>query len=212
MRLRNKIGYGFGDLGISIAYFALGFFFIFYLTDGVGMRPLYAGIAFFIGQIWDSINDPIMGVISDRTRSKYGRKRVYLLFGAVPFGLSFMFLWFIPTGVTPLIQFLMATAAILFHTTAYTVVAVPYMALVPMMSVDYDERTSIVGIRAMLSTLGTIGGAGAALFVTDDNSINLENLHSMAIYFGIISAITLDRKSTRLNSSHTDISRMPSSA
>ncbi|MCE7737386.1 MAG: MFS transporter [Candidatus Heimdallarchaeota archaeon] len=206
MKLRNKVGYGFGDLGISIAYFAVGFFFIFYLTDGIGMRPIVAGIVFFIGQLWDSINDPIMGIISDRTKSKHGRKRVYLLFGAIPFSISFVLLWIIPINVSPAIQFILATAAILFHTTAYTVVAVPYMSLVPMMTKDYDERTSIVGIRAMLSTLGTIGGAGAALFVSGDDTINLGNLHTMAIVFGIVSIFALLISAQSVKGIHDDSS------
>lgn len=191
MELKDKIGYGLGDLGISLAYFSVGFFFIYYLTDGVGMEPYLAGIAFFIGQLWDSINDPLMGVLSDKTQSKFGRKRVYILFGAIPFGISFVLLWYIPVVNSEVLQFIFATLIFLFHTTAYTVVAVPYVALVPIMTQDYDERTQIVGIRAMLSTFGTIAGAGAALIVSGDDEIHLGNLHTMAIIFGAISSITL---------------------
>ena len=76
MNKGNKIGYAVGDMGISISYFAVGFFFMFYLTDIVGLSPLLAGMAMFIGKLWDGINDPFMGIISDRTRSRFGRKRV----------------------------------------------------------------------------------------------------------------------------------------
>lgn len=84
MQLRKKLGYATGDFGISIAYFAVGFFFLYYLTDIVGLAPELAGLAFFLGKLWDGVNDPIMGVLSDRTRSRFGRKRVYILFGAFP--------------------------------------------------------------------------------------------------------------------------------
>ena len=94
--MRKKIAYGMGDMGLSISYFTVGFFFIYYLTDIVGLAPYLAGLAYFIGQPWDSINDPLMGAISDRTVSRYGRKRIYLLFGAVPFALSFILMWMIP--------------------------------------------------------------------------------------------------------------------
>jgi len=83
MQLHKKLGYATGDLGISISYFAVGFFFMYYLTDIVGMNPMLAGVAFFIGKLWDGINDPLMGIISDRTKSRWGRKRVYILLGSV---------------------------------------------------------------------------------------------------------------------------------
>ena len=91
--MRKKFGYAAGDLGISIAYFAVGFFFMFYLTDIVGMSPLLAGTVILIGRVWDGINDPFIGIISDRTKSSFGRKRVYILFGSIPFAISFFLLW-----------------------------------------------------------------------------------------------------------------------
>ena len=84
MQMYKKIGYALGDMGISLSYFAVGFFFMYYLTDIVGMSPFLAGLAFFIGKLWDGINDPLMGILSDRTKSRFGRKRVYILFGAFP--------------------------------------------------------------------------------------------------------------------------------
>lgn len=166
MRMRNKFGYALGDLGISISYFAVGFFFIFYLTDIVGLDPVLAGLAFFLGKLWDGVNDPIMGVLSDRTRSRYGRKRVYVLFGALPLAISFILLWMIPIDASQWIQFILATVSLTLFATAYTVVVVPYMALVPVMTEDYDERTQITGLRAALSAVGTILGGGAALLLS----------------------------------------------
>ena len=166
MRMKYKIGYAMGDLGISISYFAVGFFFIYYLTDIVGLDPVLAGLAFFLGKLWDGVNDPIMGVLSDRTRSRYGRKRVYVLFGAAPLAVSFMLLWSIPVDANQWIQFLLATGAITLFATAYSVVVVPYMSLVPVMTRDYDERTQITGLRAILSTFGTIAGGGTAMLLS----------------------------------------------
>lgn len=190
MKTRNKIGYALGDLGISISYFAVGFFFIYYLTDVVGLDPYLAGLAFFLGKLWDGVNDPIMGVLSDRTRSRFGRKRVYVLFGAVPLALSFVLLWSIPSDASQGIQFVLATLAITLFATTYSVVVVPYMALVPVMSRDYDERTQITGMRAILSTVGTIaGGATAMLLSSFENE--LVGLRTITISFAIITAGTL---------------------
>ena len=131
-----------------------------------------------------------MGIISDRTRSRFGRKRVYILFGAIPLALSFIALWLIPLGVSTWLRFLMAIAALLLYSTAYTVVVVPYMAMVPVMTGDYDERTRITGLRAMLSSLGTIIGGAAALLVSSFTDEAL-GLRATMIVFGVFTAASL---------------------
>ncbi len=190
MKMRNKVGYAVGDMGISISYFAVGFFFMYYLTDIVGMDPLLAGMAFFIGKLWDGVNDPLMGILSDRTRSRHGRKRVYILFGALPLAVSFVLLWMVPLGINQWLQFALATLSLTLYATAYTVVVVPYMALVPVMSSDYDERTQITGLRAVLSTFGTILGGGAAMLVSlfSDEALGLRII---AVAFGSFTLASL---------------------
>ncbi len=179
-----------GDMGISISYFAVGFFFLYYLTDIVGMDPYLAGLAFFIGKLWDGVNDPLMGILSDRTRSRFGRKRVYILFGAPFFALSFIFLWMIPLQAPTWLQFILATLSMTIYATAYTLVVVPYMALVPVMTSDYDERTQITGIRAVLSTLASILGGSAALILSSFSD-ELIGLRTISISFGVFTFISL---------------------
>lgn len=190
MQLSRKIGYGLGDLGISISYFAVGFFYMFYLTDIIGMEPYLAGIAIFIGKLWDGINDPIIGILNDHIKSRFGRKRSFILFGSLPFALAFVFLWLIPVGAPVWIQFSLAVISLLTYATAYSIVVVPYMSLVPVMSQDYDERTQITGIRAVLSTFGIIMGGGIAMWISSFDD-QLFGLHSMAIGFGIMTFISL---------------------
>ena len=187
---RRKIAYGMGDMGLSISYFTVSFFFIYYLTDIVGLEPYLAGLAYFIGQAWDSLNDPLMGVVSDRTVSRFGRKRVYLLFGALPFAASFVLMWMIPLDGSQALKFAFATVAMLVYATLYSVILVPYMALVPVMTSDYDERTQIIGIRAILSTLGTLLGGGAALLVSSFAS-ELTGLRVMALAFALLLLVTV---------------------
>ena len=81
---------------------------------------------------------------------------MFILFGAVPFGISFYLLWLIPLSGTLFVQFSLATLAMIFYGTMYTVVVVPYMSLVPVMTSDYYERTQITGLRAMLASFGSI--------------------------------------------------------
>ncbi len=187
---RIGLGYAAGDLGISIAYFAFGFFFLFYLTDVVGMSAALAGTVVLIGKLWDGVNDPLVGILSDRTSSRHGRKRVYLLYGAAPFGVSFIALWWLPAEAsTPMIFGLAVTLVLVFATT-YSLVGVPYQALVPVMTTDYDERTRLVGFKAIFSAVGTIMGGGIALVVS--SRVGLESaLRTMAIGFGAFCAIAI---------------------
>jgi GPH family glycoside/pentoside/hexuronide:cation symporter len=170
-------------LGISIAYFALGFFFLYYLTDLVGIPPALAGTVVLIGKLWDGVNDPLIGVLADRTRATRGRKRVYLLFGAVPFGLSFMLLWLIPPGMATQPAALLAAVLLLLFATTYSLVGVPYQALVPVMSSDYDERTHLVAYKAVLSAAGAVLGGGLAIVVSSQTSVGA-SLRVMAVCLG----------------------------
>ena len=185
---RIRFGYATGDLGISIAYFAFGFFFLFYLTDIVGLAPSVAGVVVLIGKLWDGINDPLIGMLSDRTRSRHGRKRVYLLYGAVPFGVSFVVLWMIPPGAPVPATVALAIVLVLLFATTYSAVGVPYQALVPVITGDYDERTRLVGLKAIFSAVGAVLGGAIALVISDRTDVG-SALQIMAAVFGI--AITV---------------------
>ena len=97
LSLWTKIGFAIGDFGPATGPGTIiPFFFLFFLTDVVRLNPSLAGLTLLIGKIWDAVNDPIFGLLTDRTRTRWGRRRVYLLFGAIPFGLTFFLLWLTP--------------------------------------------------------------------------------------------------------------------
>jgi GPH family glycoside/pentoside/hexuronide:cation symporter len=156
LSLRTKLLFSTGDLSTSIPLAILMFFQLYFLTDVAGIRPDYAAWAVGLPRIWDAVNDPLFGLISDRLRTRWGRRRVLLLFGSVPLGLSFLFMWLVP----PLGQVGMAVyyalVFILFDT-AFTVVHVGYNALTPELTADYDERSSLNGYRMVFSISGTLG-------------------------------------------------------
>ena len=116
----------------------------------------------FIGMVWDAINDPLIGIMADRVRTRWGRRRPFFLFGALPFGLSFIMLWWVPPLEATWVKAIYYTFAYILFDTAFTLVAVPYSALTPEMTEDYDERTRLNGYRMSVSVAG--GLIAAVLF------------------------------------------------
>jgi GPH family glycoside/pentoside/hexuronide:cation symporter len=156
LSLRTKVLFSTGDLSTSIPLAIIMFFQLFFLTDVAGLRPDLAGWAVGLGRIWDAVNDPLFGLISDRIRSRWGRRRVLLLFGAIPLGISFAMMWFVPPW-GPLALTAYYTVTFIVFDTVFTAVHVGYNALTPEMTPDYDERSSLNGYRMVFSISGTLG-------------------------------------------------------
>ena len=153
--LITKLIYGAGDLGFSMNNSLITAFFSVFMVTVVGMPPGLVAIIFIVGRSWDFINDPIIGHLSDRTRTRWGRRRPFLLFGAIPFGLSFILLWLSPN--------LSQTGLVIYYSVAYiiyellaTTVYMPYFALTPELTDDYDERTKLTSFRMMFNIIGSL--------------------------------------------------------
>ena len=140
LTLWSKLAYAVGGLAHSVGPGTIvAFWYLFFLTDVAGLAPSLAGLTIIIGGVWDAVNDPVIGWLSDRTRTRWGRRRPYLLFGALPYGATFALMWWVPPidgGI--LLSLYFAGVYILFDT-AVTLVSCPYDALVPELTVDYDE-------------------------------------------------------------------------
>ncbi|MEJ2207644.1 MAG: glycoside-pentoside-hexuronide (GPH):cation symporter [Anaerolineae bacterium] len=156
LTLRTKLLFSTGDLSTSIPLAIVMFFQLFFLTDVAGLRPDLAGWAVAAGRVWDAVNDPLFGLLSDRIRSRWGRRRVLLLFGAVPLGISFAMMWLVPSW-SPLALTVYYAVTFMLFDTVFTAVHVGYNALTPEMTPDYDERSSLNGYRMVLSISGTLG-------------------------------------------------------
>ena len=96
LRTRTKVFYGIGDLGNAVVNSAIQFFLMKFYTDAALILPALAGNALLIGKIWDAINDPLFGWITDKTKSRFGKRRVFMIFGAIPLAISIALLWFVP--------------------------------------------------------------------------------------------------------------------
>jgi GPH family glycoside/pentoside/hexuronide:cation symporter len=162
----TKLAYGAGDLGPAITANIGVFFALFFFTNVAGLSAGLAGSILMIGKIWDAINDPMVGVLSDRTKSRWGRRLPWMLYGAVPFGIFFFLQWVVPQFSADKsanqwgLFWYYVIIAIIFNT-FYTAVNLPYTALTPELTQDYDERTSLNSFRFTFS----IGGSIASLIL-----------------------------------------------
>lgn len=148
--------YGFGDTGFSLTLTIIGAYFAIFLTDVVGLRPGIAAIAIFIGRSWDYINDPLIGHLSDRTRTRWGRRRPFLLFGALPFALAYILMWVKPPFESQTLLAAYYAAVYVLFDAAATFVYMPYFALTPELTDNYDERTTLTTYRMFFSILGSL--------------------------------------------------------
>ncbi len=180
--VRTKLLFSTGDLTSSLTLAIQTFFQLYFLTDVARLNPSTVGWILGITRLWDAVNDPLIGLLSDRISSRFGRRRVLLIFGSIPLGLFFALCWIVPPwGATSLAIYY--ALIIIGFDTAFTIVHVGYNSLTPSMTFDYDERSSLNGYRMLFSLGGTLA---AVIFAT----VLSEFTESEAVRFAII-GITL---------------------
>jgi GPH family glycoside/pentoside/hexuronide:cation symporter len=159
---KTKLAYGAGDLGPAITANIAIFYLLVFFTNVAGIPAGLAGSILLVGKIWDGVNDPIVGLLTDKTQSKkWGRRLPWLLYGAIPFGLFFFLQWIVPqfssdrtTNIWALFWYYVVIG--LISQVFYTVVNLPYTAMTPELTQDYDERTSLNSFRFTFSIGGSI--------------------------------------------------------
>ena len=162
LSVKTKVLFSTGDLSSTLTLAIQTFFQLYFLTDIVRLAPGTVGWIIGITRLWDAINDPLVGMLSDRIKSRYGRRRILLAYGSIPLGLAFALCWIIPP-FSELGLAIYFTLIIIAFDTAFTVVHVGYNALTPAMTSDYDERSSLNGYRMVFSLGGTLA---AIIFAT----------------------------------------------
>ncbi len=162
LSLFTKIIYGSGDLGIAGWGTLRQIFYAIFLTDVVGLEARLASYAALIGVIWDAINDPLVGMLSDRINTRWGRRRPFLLFFSIPFGLAFLLMWWAPPWNNQIVLAIHMTLAYIISDTLQTLVAVPFYTLTPEMTPDYDERTELTTYRMFFNLVISLVVAVAA--------------------------------------------------
>ncbi|MEM8936468.1 MAG: MFS transporter [Pseudomonadota bacterium] len=142
----EKIGYGLGDTASNIVFQGVNILLLYFYTDVMGIAPATVALIFVAVRIWDTANDPIMGVIADRTQTRYGKYRPYLLWMAAPFGLI-TFLTFAAPSLSDPMKIAYATLTYLLLMMVYTAINVPYSALIGVMTSDTQQRTILCSYR-----------------------------------------------------------------
>ena len=162
-----KLLYGSGDWGISSVGMMRSIFYAIYLTDVVGLEPRLASFGALAGIVWDAVNDPIIGILSDRLRTRWGRRRPFLLWFAIPFGLSFVILWSAPNWDNQAALMAYVTLAFMLADTLQTLITVPFLSLTPELTPDYDERTTLTSFRSFFQLAGALSVVIAAPAIVD---------------------------------------------
>lgn len=161
------------------------------LNLGLGMNPVLVGIIGFIPRIFDAVSDPMMGYISDNTRTRWGRRRPYILIGAILAGIIFALMWQLPPGHSESFYFWVFMTASIFFFLAYTVYATPFVAFGYEMTPDYHERTRL---HAFANTVGQIAWLGVPWFyaIMANEKLFRDKVHgarTLAIAVGIVVAV-----------------------
>ena len=128
---------------------------LYFYTDVVGISPLLAGWIYALGIGWDAITDPYMGYLAERTRTKMGSYRPYILFGSIPLAFSFVLLFWVPPFEGNFL-FIFLIMVNLFHRTCFTIVSVPYSSLTARITDDSEERTKLTTARMLGASFGTL--------------------------------------------------------
>ncbi len=185
---RAKLAYGCGDVYGGGSFLIVGLLILAFLTDVEGLSGTLTGLVILIGKAWDAVTDPFMGILSDRTRSRFGRRRIYFLIGSIPVLVSWIMLWYsfgIPGTVG---KFVYYAFAYIFFSTAFTVVMVPYNSILAEMTVDYDTRSSFTGARLGFSAAAATVCAVVPALITGSFAEAKKGYLAMAIVFAVIFA------------------------
>ncbi|MBQ6464929.1 MAG: MFS transporter [Oscillospiraceae bacterium] len=173
MKNRNsflaRCAYGVADIYGGGAFVIIGTFFTVFLTKALGMPPALAGTIPLIGKVWDAVTDPVMGNITDRTSSKFGPKRFYILIGSIASAVTFVLLWLPLPQASVGLKYVFYVLMYMLFSTGFTIVMVPYNALLPDMVDDYTARGRFTSVRMAFSAFGNIiAGLGATLIISDN--------------------------------------------
>ncbi|KEF41153.1 MAG: sugar transporter [Cyanobium sp. CACIAM 14] len=188
-RMRVLLAYGMGDAGTGMAASLIGFYLFIFYTAAAGLPAWMAGLVLMLGRLWDAINDPIVGWLSDKTRTPWGPRLPWILGSAVPLGFAMALMWWLPPG-GPWVRFAIFVTISVVANSLYTCVNLPYSALAA-------ELTSSVHLRTRLNSARFTGSIIAGLVGIVLGGLLLRDHQDPASYLqvGIISGVIISSTS-----------------
>lgn len=195
---REKYSFGIGAIGKDAICNMVGSFLMLYLTDTLFLAPAFVGILFFVARIWDAINDPMMGMIVDNTRSRFGKFRIWLVIGTLINAIVFVLL-FHTFNLQGTSLYIYVTIMYILYGMTYTIMDVPYWSWLPNLTNDPRERESVSVIPRFFASLAGFSVATFGLFIINwfNQKAGLDNLYAehgftmFAIMIAILFIVTI---------------------
>lgn len=191
LKKTELFNYSIGDLGINLNFQLIGFFLAYFYTDVFGISPAHVAGLFLAARIWDAVNDPIMGYLADHTRTRWGRFRPYVFFGAIPLNLLLLACFFVP-DLSPSMKVVYAYVTYILHGMVFTAVGLPYSSISAVMTQDQQERAWISTLRMFFAVIiaMSIVSIGTRPFVKGFET-EAEGFFALAICYAIASSALL---------------------
>ncbi|QFU76827.1 MFS transporter [Halioglobus maricola] len=187
--LREKLIFGSGDIFIGGSQVIMAFYYLRFLTDVVQISPALAGTVVLVSKIWDAVSDPLMGVLTDNTRTRWGRRKPWFVLAFFGILTSFVMLWY-PVGFeSETKKFVYVLLTYIYFSTVSTVCLVPYSSMSSEISTDYEERNTINGMRLFFSQVSSLLAAVLPLTIVDMFDDPSMGWLTMAVLFSIFYAI-----------------------
>lgn len=183
---RLSLGWGLGSLSMSTMFQAVSVLLLRYMVDFVGIAAATAGLLIGVSKIYDAVVDPFIGMMSDRTRSRWGRRRPYLLLGSVVSAASFWLLFSLPAAVPEPTKIAIAALALVGNATGYALFVIPYLAMPAEMTTSPRARTSLMGYRISATAVGQVVGSFVAPLLIAGSGGGLAGHRVMAAWLAVI--------------------------
>ena len=185
----QKIGYGSGDFAFNLYWQGISLYLFYFYTDVLGLPNAMAGIIYAIGSFWDAGTDPIMGYLADRTRTRWGRYRPYLLFVPIPMAFGYMLLLWHPGDMSVTSLGIVALIGQLVFRLLFTMASTPYSSLMARMTQNSEDRAGMAGARMLFAYLGAFSVVALAGGLLDSADNDRDAFMSLAVISGLLATV-----------------------
>lgn len=181
-----RLAWASGSFATGALFNAMALFALFYMTNILGIAPAVAGTIILLARVYDGIIDPLIGALSDRTRHRWGPRRIYLLIGALGLGITFVAFFNLSLlGIEGAEAGFIVTVILLLYSTAYSIFTIPYLAMPPEIAPGYDDRTLLMSFRVFFQLAGVMAGSVGGPFLIEISGAEEGGYQFMGLTLGI---------------------------